>query len=118
MVWIAGNGTLRKDPLLTEVLFPGLEELDTVRIKLDFAEVNNRLNALINAPKIEFSGATIDSVFLYAHSDADAFRLDLGIQKAEAGPVTINQTVMNNEISGGTVFSHFQALHQDQNLMQ
>src|SRR5690606_21201842 len=117
-VWIAGNGTLRQNPLLTEVLFPELEELDTVRIELDFAEESNRLNALIDVPKMAFSGATIDSVFLYAHSDAEAFRLDLGLQKAEAGPITITQTVMNNEISDGTVFSHFQAQHQDQNLME
>lgn len=112
------EASVRKDPLLTDVFFSGLEEMDSIRMEIDFQESKKKLTAIIDAPHVVYSGVEIDSVILSANSDPDQFNMDLGIRRLSAGPVSIHKTTLTNKIQDNKFYSHFIATYDGENLIE
>ncbi|MGB3774727.1 MAG: translocation/assembly module TamB domain-containing protein, partial [Leeuwenhoekiella sp.] len=93
------RGTINQAPVLTDVLVANLKELDTIAISADFDERSRKLKATINAPYINYGGNILDSLAFDINSDADALRFDFGLRELTAGPLAIQQTVLNGEVA-------------------
>ena len=116
-VHVLVEASLRDDPLLSEVFLPGLQEMATMKLKVDFDEENKNLMAAMEVPNLKYSGIEIDSVGMSAYSDRDHFHMELGLREIIAGPLTINRTFLVNEVRNQTLYSHFQAKYQGKELV-
>ncbi len=91
-------------PILNEVFLVNVEDLDTVKVDIDFHEKERQLSADITAPHINYSGYELDSLAFRMDTDADKFVFDLGFNEIKAGPLNIKKTIIkgnqtNNELS-------------------
>ncbi len=118
LVFVNLEAFVRQDPFLSEILLPGLQEMDSIQIFLRFDEAEHHLEAMVDAPHIVYSGVELDSLFLLARSVPDLFTFDLGLQRLATGPITINRTVLTNRIEDQVLYTHFLAQHQDKELLQ
>lgn len=86
-----------KRPLFfSEILIPGLEELQPGPIEGDYNSENWSLNINVGIPKIIYNGITIDSLLLDIHSDEEY----LGYETSMANIVSGNLGVQNLIFSG------------------
>src|SRR5690606_32043032 len=111
------EASLKEDPLLSGVFFPGLEEMDTMKLKVDFDEAEKNLMGKIEIPYLKYSGIEIDSVGMFAFSDEDHIHMEMGLREIIAGPLTINRTRLINEVRNQTLYSNFQATYQNKELV-
>ncbi|MEO6348704.1 MAG: translocation/assembly module TamB domain-containing protein, partial [Aquaticitalea sp.] len=98
------RGHIVQAPILKEVFFVNVKELDTVNIAVDFNELERQLKADITAPHINYSGYELDSLKFSMDTDKEKFIFDLGFNKIKAGPFNIKKTIIqgnqeNNELS-------------------
>lgn len=117
-VRVALDASLKQDPLLSEALLPDLEEMESVRIFVNFQEEDQQLNAKIEAPKLIYAGVEMDSIIISARSDPEYFGLDLGLLRVKTGPITINETSLTNRIEDQILYTHFLASYQDKELLE
>ncbi len=116
-VHVLVEASLREDPLLSGVFLPGLQEMDTMKLNINFDEEDKNLMGKIEVPYLKYSGIEIDSVGVSAYSDQDHFHMEMGLREVIAGPLTINRTFLVNEVRNQTLYSHFQAKYQGKELV-
>ncbi|MBY5957123.1 translocation/assembly module TamB domain-containing protein [Membranicola marinus] len=116
-VHVLVEASLRQDPLLDEVFLKGLEELDTMNLKVDFHEEDKNLMAAIEVPYLNYSGIEIDSLSFSASSDKEHFNMQMGLQQIVAGPLTINRTYFRNIVKNQVLYSEFEARYQNDELV-
>lgn len=111
------EASLSESPVISEVFLPGLSDMDTLKMKIDFHEKEKDLKANIKIPFLNYAGNKIDSVALSAYSDNDIFHVDMGLKEIDAGFITINKTSFTNEIKNQTMHSHFKSMYKDKDLI-
>ncbi len=98
------RGKIIQAPILNEVFLVNVQDLDTVKIDIDFQEKDRQLKANITAPHINYSGYELDSLAFTMDTDKEKFIFDLGFNNIKAGPLNIKKTIIkgnqaNNELS-------------------
>lgn len=109
--------SIRQDPLLREVLLPGLEEMDSIQILVDFKEDEELLQAYLVAPYLKYNSMELDSLLISARSDPDIFASDLSLQGFRGGPVTIHRTQLTNKIEDRILQTQFLSEYQNRALL-
>lgn len=92
------NLALRQDPLLNEILLPGLVQLDSSSIKANFSEAEQTLNANVNFPFINFGGAEIDSLGIQINSDSSRFDFEFGFAALNTGRIAMDRTLISGDL--------------------
>lgn len=108
---------INESPLLNEVFFADLTELDTVAIKVDFNEKNRKLTASVELPHINYAGNEIDSLSFRLDTGKNSFLFGLGFDELTAGPLAIQQTVIEGQIVDQSLFLDFSSIHDDKILV-
>jgi len=108
---------INESPLLTEVFFSNLNELDTVAISVDFSEKNRKLNAAVDLPHINYAGNKIDSLSIRLDTDPENFVFGLGFLELTAGPLAIQQTLIEGQIENQNLYLDFSSIHNDKILV-
>lgn len=116
-VHLALNMEVTEAPVLKEVFLPGLDQMDTLSLGVIFDETRQKLDARLYLPHLLYSGMEIDSVHLVAFSDQEDFKVDIGLEKIGAGPVTINKTRFLTKIKDQKLYSILNAKYEDQDLI-
>jgi len=104
-------------PVLKDVFLKGLEKMDTLSLQVVFDESRKNLDARLHLPYLLYSGIEIDSVHMITFSDPNDFNIDLGLQKINAGPITINRTQFNTRIEDQKLYSTLNAKYEEEDLV-
>ena len=98
------RGNIIEAPILKEVFLVNVKKLDTVKVAIDFNELERKLKANITAPHINYSDYLLDSLRFSMDTDKEKFFFDLGFNRIKAGPLNIKKTILkanqeNNELA-------------------
>jgi translocation and assembly module TamB len=105
------EGTISESPLLNNVFFVNIKDLDTINISIDFNEKARKLKANITAPHINYSGNTLDSLAFTMDTDEDSFKFDLGFKNIKAGPLDVPKTVITGHQTNQELALNFSGYH-------
>lgn len=105
-------------PILNDVFLVNVQDLDTVKIDVDFKEFERKLNANITAPHINYSGYELDSLAFSMDTDKDKFVFDFGFNEIKAGPVHIQKTNVKGNQANNELSLDFIAYHDEEKMIQ
>ncbi|WP_223446216.1 translocation/assembly module TamB domain-containing protein [Polaribacter litorisediminis] len=104
-------------PLLKDVFFINIKNLDTVNIAVNFNEKQQRLKANIAAPYINYSNNKLDSLSFSMFTDRDNFNFNLGFKSIKAGPFDIPKTSITGRQNNNELSLNFLGLYNDEKLL-
>ena len=108
---------ISQTPLLKEVLFINLKDVDTIQIDVNFKEKERKLIANITAPHINFSDNKLDSLAFSMHTDKDDFNFNLGFKNITAGPLNVPKTIITGTQKDNELSLNFLGFYQGEKLM-
>ncbi|WP_226331955.1 translocation/assembly module TamB domain-containing protein [Echinicola marina] len=85
-------------PVLDQVVLGGLDQMDSLKIHLDFNELEKKLLAQISLPRMNYNDIVIDSLSVEANGDGNNLDFGLGIRSIEASPLSIGKTNLTGEL--------------------
>lgn len=112
------KGNLSPSPMLRDVILPSLESMDTIRIAVDFNELDRKLNTDITVPYIKYAGSEIDSLLVTSRSDNQNLNFNLGLKDLNAGPLGLKKTNLSGVISDNELNIDFISYDDEEKLMQ
>lgn len=80
---------------------------------MDFSEKNRKLNAAVDLPHINYAGNKIDSLSIRLDTDPENFVFGLGFLELTAGPLAIQQTLIEGQIENQNLYLDFSSIHND-----
>lgn len=105
-------------PVLNEVFLVNLKDLGTVNINMDFNEKVRKLAAKVTAPRINYSGNTIDSLAFTIDTNREAFDFNLGFAAINVGPFSVPKTQIQGEQREHNLHLDFLAFDQKEVLTE
>src|SRR5690606_19935478 len=112
------RGHINQAPILNEVFLVNVEDLDTIKIAVDFHESERQLKANITAPHINYSGYQLDSLAFTMDTDRDKFMFDFGFNQIQAGPFNIKKTILKGHQEHGELSLDLLAFDDAETLIQ
>lgn len=103
--------------MLEEVLLPKLEELDTIRVEVNFREKERVLAAGVNLPYIKYFGSEIDSLRLNLDSNKEKLSFDFGLKSLDYGPLAIKETIIEGRLEEKNLLLEFTSNYNEKQLM-
>lgn len=103
------NFQIKNAPLLSNVLLPGLQEMHTIDLALDFDQQKQLLSANLNVPHLNYSENEIDSLRLDFVGAAEEMDLKLGWKGLTAGPVGMGDTELKGAYKNRNLQLQFQS---------
>ena len=110
------HAEIRENPILHEVFFAQLGELDTVDIAVDFREHDRELVADVNFPFLSYMGSEIDSLALHLNSNRQDFNFTFGFNSIAAGPVAIPKSSFEGEVVDKILHLNFNSIYEGEPL--
>jgi translocation and assembly module TamB len=107
------NFALQQDPILNEILLPGLIQLDSSSIKVNFFEAEKTLSANVN-----FGGAEIDSLGIQINSDSSRFDFKFGFSALNTGPIDMDKTLISGNLDNARLLLDLQFFEKSEILTQ
>lgn len=108
---------ISQTPLLKEVLFVNLKDLDTINIDVNFKQKQRKLIANITAPHINFSDNELDSLAFSMSTDKDDFNFNLGFKNITAGPLNVPKTIITGSQKDNELSLNFLGFYQGEKMM-
>jgi translocation and assembly module TamB len=96
-VQASGRLDIRQTRLLTEVLVPGLTQLETASATFDFDEATQRFQLRVDAPFIEYEGNHLHGFQLRSQANRDSLGFSLGFEQLSSGSVHIYKTHLQGQ---------------------
>ncbi len=112
------RGKIIQAPILNDVFLVNVEDLDTVKVAIDFNEQERQLKANITAPHINYSGYELDSLSFSMDTDKEKFVFDLGFKEIKAGPLNIHKTILKGNQENNELSLDFIAYHNEEKMIQ
>lgn len=110
------HAEIRENPILHEVFFAQLGELDTVDIAVDFRERDRELVADVSFPFLSYMGSEVDSLALHLNSNRQDFNFSFGFKSIHAGPVIIPKTIIDGEVAEKILHVNFNSFTEGERL--
>lgn len=92
------NLALRSAPILEQVFLEGLEQMDSVSMKIDFKEADTLLTANLDLPHILYNDMEVDSLRLRVRADKSDMAAEFGLLSAVAGPLDLGRTFLSADL--------------------
>ncbi|MCY2687065.1 translocation/assembly module TamB domain-containing protein [Salinimicrobium sp. TH3] len=104
-------------PILEDVFLPQLEEMDTLKVRMDFEEKTRELAAQVSLPYLNYFGSEIDSLQFNMDSDKEKLAFDFGLKRLNAGPLAIKETILEGELVNEELLLDFTSNYEGERLM-
>ncbi len=95
--------SIAERPIISEVFVDGIEEMDSIHIKMDFSEEEEELTADFNLPYIKYKENTLDSLQLKLKSTEKDADFTFGFAGIDAGPLAIEKTYFEGHLTRDTL---------------
>ena len=103
-------------PIISDVLAEGIKEMDSIHLLLDFRESEKILTADFSIPYINYNDNKLDSLQLKLKSTREEANFNLGFQGIEAGPLAIEKTFFEGNITRDSLQLDFNSLKGEEEL--
>ncbi|WP_299601885.1 translocation/assembly module TamB domain-containing protein [uncultured Aquimarina sp.] len=98
---------VREKPILSNILLPGIKELDSITANLYFSEDKEKLIVNLDAPSINYNNSSIDSLSLNIDADKKDVKFSLGWKSIVSDPIQINKTAFEGVLKDQTLLLDF-----------
>lgn len=107
---------LRSDPILQEVFLPDLEEMDPLKIRMNFDAGADKISADLDLPYLRYAGLSVDSLYFHGSSDAEKADVAAGMERLDFGSFSIHRTRMDGSLRDGDFLLSLEAKHEEEDL--
>ncbi|WP_081211190.1 translocation/assembly module TamB domain-containing protein [Salegentibacter sediminis] len=107
------RGEIREAPILTDVFISGLEEMDTIKLNMDFREKERELTAVVNFPLLQYGSNVIDSLAFRVNSNKENLDFEFGFNSLEGGPLLVKKTFLQGKMEDQKLYLDFVANDKD-----
>ncbi|WP_143017664.1 translocation/assembly module TamB domain-containing protein [Kriegella aquimaris] len=111
------NLSLQPVPVLTEVFFSGIEQLDSITMQADFDASTKNLSAKLFLPLAKYNGSSIDSLSFAATGDSTNLNFSTGFNALVTGPIRIKKTTLEGQLKSQELLLDFNSFDDDEKLM-
>ncbi len=112
------NVLVRHTTALSKVYLPGLEEMDSINVAIDFNESQKKLNAKISAPYIKYNTSVVDSLYLDFYGTQEDLDFNLGWSGIESSPFLIDKTMLKGTLKAKKLLLDFNSNTAGETLIQ
>ncbi|MEL4309056.1 translocation/assembly module TamB domain-containing protein [Joostella sp. CR20] len=109
---------LRHTPALSEVYLPGLDEMDSVYVAVNFDEATQKIDARVSAPYVKYKTTIIDSLQLDLLGSKDAVNFDFGWSGIQSDPLKIDRTKLQGALKNKKLTLDFNSKVANETLIQ
>ncbi|MFB6320465.1 translocation/assembly module TamB domain-containing protein [Saccharicrinis sp. FJH54] len=95
---------LEEDPVYTQLLTPGLKQLNPTTLNASYNE-NDGLHAELVLPYLEYNSMAVDSLFTELNADQNKFNYRSGFRQVNSGSVTIPATRISGILKDSLLFN-------------
>ncbi len=93
--------------LLTEVIAPQLQQMDSIGIKMMFRQDQKRLNLQVAAPKIVYGESALGNLIANLATNPDTLGFNLSFDSLAAGPARIYKTNLAGHFNNDSLQAEF-----------
>ncbi|MDT0676960.1 translocation/assembly module TamB domain-containing protein [Autumnicola musiva] len=111
------KGKIMPAPIMRDVFLTSLEELDTIDLNVQFNESERLLNAYVKVPYVNYSGIEVDSLQFNLDSEPGKFDFNLGFNSLAAGPLDIEETILDGNIENEKLYLDFKSIYDGEQLV-
>lgn len=104
------NVKLSQSKLITKFLVPEINAMDTLTFSVDFDQKEHQLLANLDLPYFDYADNTIDSLKLNIDASEEDAKFKFGFIKLNAGPLAMNRTYFDGDLTNDILNLHFHAL--------
>lgn len=105
-------------PILQEVLLEGLEQMDSISMKVDYKEAEKSLTASLDLPYLLYNNIEVDSLRFRLESDEENMEGRLGLIGAEAGFLSMGRTYLSGIVKNSILHADLISYDKDDILFQ
>lgn len=99
------NLVIKNTDLLTEIIFPELEPFVPGKIAGEFDSESKHLKLDVNLAEINYSGLSLDSVWLKVRSDSSSFDYTFTLEKVRVDTMRIEELKLSGNIMHDSIYS-------------
>jgi hypothetical protein len=100
-------------PLLNEVLFPGLQKFNGADIIADFNNMKQQMNISVAIPVLEYKGNTLTNFRTEIHSNANEINYSIVLNSLRSGSLHLAQTKLEGQIKENNILFALNVTHKD-----
>ncbi|MBZ9788054.1 translocation/assembly module TamB domain-containing protein [Psychroflexus sp. CAK57W] len=100
-------------PILSEVFFEGIQEMDTLRASIHFDEENNQLTSSLKLPYLSYNDSEIVGLNLDLNSTGDFAEFKFVLDNIVAGPLDVAKTQLDGEFKDSQLNLNLNAFKDD-----
>lgn len=101
------NMVLQPTPILIEVFFRGVQQLDSITMQADFDASEKALKAELRLPFANYKGSTIDSLNILVTANSTDLDFTAGLAGLVSGPINIKKTYLEGNLKNKELFLDF-----------
>ncbi|MCJ7467786.1 MAG: translocation/assembly module TamB [Maribacter sp.] len=109
--------TLSATPIVTEVFFNGVEQLDTISASANFDEAARKLYGRIDLPRMTYKGIKMDSLQGVIKGAGTSMAFDLGVAGITSGRLHVQNTKIHGDLNDHLLALDFLAFDKTEKLM-
>ncbi|MCL5244494.1 translocation/assembly module TamB [Cellulophaga sp. 20_2_10] len=111
------NFLLKPSPILTDVLFNGVEQLDSITMKANFNAATKNISAQLLMPSAVYNGTAIDSLNVLVKGNATDLNFSVGLKSLVADPILIKETLFTGNLKNNALLLDFSSFDDDKKLV-
>ncbi|SFU45920.1 Family of unknown function [Pustulibacterium marinum] len=103
--------------LISDVFFPGIQEMDTLAVDIDFDESKQSLFTHVYLPRLRYNDMELDSLALEVNAQTNNPDFSFGIQRIDAGRVQIHKITFAGKTKDQLMQMNFNAYDGEERFM-
>src|SRR5699024_551416 len=103
-------------PILTDMLVPGIVEMDTTRITVNFDEKRNILKSSVGLSYLNFENNIINDLYFDINAGLDVAQFILGFEKFDAGGFGMYRTFLTGDLTDGILTANFFSFNEQEEI--
>lgn len=105
-------------PIISQVFFDGVENLDSLNIDVNFNARTKKLGGKVSIPKFTYAGSTIDSLEVNLEGDSTNLNFYAGLKNFELDPVNLKRTFIEGNLKNKELVLDFNSINDTTQIMQ
>lgn len=89
---------LHNPPILKEVFLDGLDQMDSVHLKVDFDQASHQITANLKALHVQYNENKLDSLHLDLKGNNKNLSFDVGWEQLKTGPLSIPKVSLSGSL--------------------
>ncbi|MCG2460809.1 translocation/assembly module TamB domain-containing protein [Flavobacteriaceae bacterium F89] len=107
---------LHNPPILKNVFLEGLDQMDSVRLKVKFDEAAPQLTASLKALHVQYKQNNLDSLRLHLSGNPENLNFDVGWEQLKTGPLSIPKVSLNGSLKDQKITMDFDTFSEGEKL--